>query len=1122
MQQVAQRIASAYGLPVTATVASLALTLLFRAFFAPSVYLVFIGGVTVSAWFGGRRAGLIATALSLICIVLFLLPPLSPLNLTDPSDVFRLLLFATVAVTISIISDVRLREIAARQQLDTELRFRALVEAAPDAILVIDPAGQIVLVNSGAEQLYGYTRSEMVGQSIDMLLPEHRRAASRAHRTQLFASPQPVRMGSSLDLAGQRRDGSAFPVEISFSPVATPEGPLLIAAVRDITEHRRTQDQILRQQQQLADAQQIALLGSWEWEVATDRVGWSAELRRIYGVTEDGFDSSYLGFLERVHPDDRDMVDGIIRHGFEQRGRFQFEHRIVRPNGEVRILHARGEVILDDAGQVVRMVGTGQDITERKEADGEHERLVREQAALAASEQNQRRLLFLTEASAILSSSLEYEQTLPRIAELTVPLLADWCVVHVLEEGDVVLPVGIAHRDPQLTAAAHELLERNPVELAQPAGIAQAIRSGTTQFFPEITLETLTAQGYGPEYTATIDRLGLHACLIVPLLARGRTLGALSLLLAEPGRHFTPDDRLLAETLARRAALAVDNALLYRSEQQARRVAEEAQEQLRRHATALQALADASHDFSAAVPDFQRLLDTIARQIGEATGDLSALRLLSDDGERLLPGAAWYHDPEIEQATRDLLEATQDINRGQWRDLLQKGMGGVYGANGQPPQEPTPEQAAFARRYRPQSTFVAPLNARGRLLGGLSLTRFDRDRPFTEAEIALVRDLAERAALAIDNARLYRETEDQRQRLYTALEQLPHGITLVEAPDGHVSFRNTAARQFGEWLGGTGPTSNIHASYDAARYFDPDGTPIPLEKMPALRVLQTGETVHSAEIICEVDGQRLTILTSAAPIKDALGKVTSVVVVFEDISERKTLEQQKDEFLSLAAHELKTPLTVVKGNSQLLQRLLARGTVTPEQLHQYLQRIEQRVRYMEDLISELLDLSRIVTGRLEFHPEAMDLAELVRHVVAQQRDLHPETPYTIEGAAMAVAGEWDRGRIEQVLTNLLDNAAKYSSAGDPVAVTLTVSDQEVGIAVRDSGIGIPAADLPHIFERHYRAHNVDRGHSGLGLGLYLSSQIVQRHGGRLWAESAVGHGSTFRLALPLPPPEGGE
>src|SRR5262249_38715005 len=150
-----------------------------------------------------------------------------------------------------------------------------------------------------------------------------------------------------------------------------------------------------------------------------------------------------------------------------------------------------------------------------------------------------------------------------------------------------------------------------------------------------------------------------------------------------------------------------------------------------------------------------------------------------------------------------------------------------------------------------------------------------------------------------------------------------------------------------------------------------------------------------------------------------------------------------------------------------------------------LERIEQRVRYMEDLINELLDLSRIETGRLEFHPEQMDLAELLRSAVTQQQELHPDSPYSLEVAATPVAGVWDRGRIERVLTNLLDKAAKYSAPPSPIAVRLTAGRSGAEVTVTDHGIGIPAGDLPYIFDRHYRARNVDRGHSGLGLGLYL-------------------------------------
>ncbi|MCX6023721.1 MAG: ATP-binding protein, partial [Chloroflexi bacterium] len=249
---------------------------------------------------------------------------------------------------------------------------------------------------------------------------------------------------------------------------------------------------------------------------------------------------------------------------------------------------------------------------------------------------------------------------------------------------------------------------------------------------------------------------------------------------------------------------------------------------------------------------------------------------------------------------------------------------------------------------------------------------------------------------------------------------------------------------------------------------------------------------------------------------DGQGRIAGAVNVAQDITRRKSVEQLKDEFLSLAAHELKTPLTSVRGYSQLLLRRAARGqSGMSEQEMGLVQTIDERSRYMDRLINELLDVSRIETGRLALQLERLDLAALLRRGLDHQRALRPEARFQAAFGDEPLWGVWDGGRLEQVFTNLLDNAANYSPVGAAITVRLAVCGGEAKASVSDQGIGIPAADLPRLFERHYRASNVGPTPSGLGLGLYLTRQIVERHGGRITVASVEGCGSTFSVALPL-------
>ena len=250
-------------------------------------------------------------------------------------------------------------EIAERQA--AEDKFRKLLQAAPDATIIVDAQGKVVLANSGAETLFGYTAGELVGQPVERLLP----------RRQYVLHPQARPMGQGLELFGRHRDGREFPVEISLSPLQTPDGLLVTSAIRDISDRQRA-DELLRQsERQLAQAQQIAQVGSWRWDIAADTFTGSEVLHRIYGFDRQSFPGNYAGFVEHVHPDDREAWRAITAAARRAGLPFEHEHRIVRADGQVRHIYSRGEVLRDADGQAVAITGISQDITDRKHIEKE-------------------------------------------------------------------------------------------------------------------------------------------------------------------------------------------------------------------------------------------------------------------------------------------------------------------------------------------------------------------------------------------------------------------------------------------------------------------------------------------------------------------------------------------------------------------------------------------------------------------------------------------------------------------------------------------------------------------------------------------------------------------------------
>lgn len=237
--------------------------------------------------------------------------------------------------------------------------------------------------------------------------------------------------------------------------------------------------------------------------------------------------------------------------------------------------------------------------------------------------------------------------------------------------------------------------------------------------------------------------------------------------------------------------------------------------------------------------------------------------------------------------------------------------------------------------------------------------------------------------------------------------------------------------------------------------------------------------------------------------------------VAERTRELVEANQVKDTFLSIASHELKTPLTSLKGLAQVTRRRLAQNG-QPEAA--YLEKMERAIGRVEILVNDLVDVARVDSGKLTLRFEReSDLAALCQQVVdeqiaASERDVTLELP-----KQQQIELELDPDRISQVLTNLIANALKFSPPEAAVLVTVALAGDEAVISVRDHGLGIPPEQLPHIFERFYQAPNItvqSGSKIGLGLGLFISHEIVERHGGRLWAESTPGKGSTFAFTLP--------
>ena len=578
-----------------------------------------------------------------------------------------------------------------------------------------------------------------------------------------------------------------------------------------------------------------------------------------------------------------------------------------------------------------------------------------------------------------------------------------------------------------------------------------------------------------------------HGLVCVPLVGERGTIGGL-VFSFPTDQEFPPERRALKIALARQAGLALERARFSVNEQTLRE--------------RLSFLGEATALLTSSL-EFERTLELLSQLAVPLLADWCAISMVVEETGEIEQLVVAHQDPERKRWAEEMRERSRIVRIDDEFDLTAQVI-----RTGEPiflrevPQElldeavrRDPNAAEALAQISIQSAITVPLRSGERTFGALTLVAESRQLEDSEFEVA--QELAARAAIAVENARLYREAE-RRAEAALALAYVGDGVVLLDS-DGRVRFWNAAAAAI----------TGVRESEAVGRY---PGEVVPgweeLTRLAELAGAAAPERARSATVPIETaSGERWVAVTGVAFDE-------GVVYALRDVSDEQALERARSDFVATASHELRTPLAAVYGAARTLRRTDIE--IPAEQHDRFLEIIVSETERLTAIVSQILLAGQLEEGQVDVTTAATDLAPLVESALDSARLRTPEEiQLRLEQNGARAVALADQDKLRQVLVNLLDNAIKYSPDGGDVVVELSGEEGRVLLTVRDRGLGIPPGEEERIFEKFYRLDPaLTRGVGGSGLGLFISRELVSRMGGSLTVRSQPGEGAVFVVDLP--------
>ena len=691
------------------------------------------------------------------------------------------------------------------------------------------------------------------------------------------------------------------------------------------------------------------------------------------------------------------------------------EIELVRADGSRAWVAKRAGPVLGRDGSVIAGVATITDISAQ--------RLARENRLLLAN------------VSEILGSSLDYDETIRRVAEAVVPVAADWMTVDVLDDKGVPRRVAVAHEDPDKVAYAMSLAERYPPNPDSPRGTPFVLRTGRPDVEYDVSDEMLDRMARDPEQASIIRSLGLRSWMCVPILAGDTVLGAISLVAAESGRRFGADDLGFAENLAARVALAIANSRLYREAVRSKNV--------------LDATLDAVILFDPVSLRISYVNQGAMDQLGYDESDLVGAEATLVVHEMDGIGLRGLIEPLV-NGTLDARTATLSFRHSDGRTV-------------------------------PVEVLLQHVTPAGEA-GGI---------------VAVARDVGDRMEAQANLRRLAESEHARAAELNAVIRAIGDAIFVCE-PDGRISLANPAAEDMfpdveeetyaeildqvddpdhdAPELGTVGGPVELRARGTDERWIE-------LSTFPVARGHQDGHQDGSAETI----------------------------VMLRDVTAARRQQVIRDTFIGVLSHELRTPVTTIFAGSKVLAR---DGDELPEATRREIfSDIAVESERLHRLVEDVIAMTRFQEDEGDVGTEPVLVQRILPAVIRSEKIRWPGVTFELDlrpGVPTAVA---DPTYVEQVIRNLLSNAAKYGGPGTTVTISVTSTDDEVIVTVTDDGPGFPPDEADSVFELFFRSQGTAAAAAGAGIGLFVCARLIRAMGGRIWAQPGATGGAEFGFTL---------